>query len=166
MSTWLVPSISLPDRKPAVIVIVFKNWVISNVFVHSYAIKFQDVWYNEVWLLDSHYLVCCCVHVCVSKCMETTSQPAQKCTHYAVECWTSVLRCVLHASHMIKMDSSVGESWVELDAIQKQFTVFFIRHVHKMYSPSLGIKLQEKVTFLSSIFQKNPYTDCSLSSWL
>jgi len=48
--------------------------------------------------------------------------------------------------HMIKMDSLVGESIVELDAIGKQSTVFFILYVHKMHTPSLGIKLQEEVT--------------------
>lgn len=153
MSTLLLSNISHPDRKLAIIIIVFKNWAISNVLVYSYAIKFQYAWYKEVWLLDSHYLVCC-VHVCVSRYMETTSQPAQKFTHYAVERWTFGLTCIIHVSHMIKMDSSVGKSTVELDAIRKQFTVFFIRYKHKMYSPFLGIKLQGKVTFCINYLSK------------
>jgi len=44
----------------------------------------------------------------------------------------------------------VGESIVELAAIGKQSTVFFILYIHKMYSLSLGIKLQEEVTYCVS----------------
>jgi hypothetical protein len=40
---------------------------------------------------------------------------------------------------MIKIDSVGGESTVELDAVWKQSTVFFIMYVHKMYPLSLGI---------------------------
>jgi len=58
--------------------------------------------------------------------------------------------------HMIKLDSLVGKSIVELAAIGKQSTVFFILYAHKMYSPSLGIKLQEEVTyFISYISEKS-----------
>lgn len=45
---------------------------------------------------------------------------------------------------MIKMDSLVGKTIVELDAIGKQSTVFFILYVHKMYSPSLGISCKKR----------------------
>jgi len=61
-------------------------------------------------------------------------------------------------SHVIKMDSLVGKSVVELDAIGKQSTVFFILYVHKMYSLSLGIKLQEEVTYcISYISEKSTH---------
>lgn len=53
---------------------------------------------------------------------------------------------VPYMPHMTKMDSLVSESIEALDAIGKKSTVFFILYVHKMYSPSLGIKLQEEVT--------------------
>lgn len=57
--------------------------------------------------------------------------------------------------HMIKMNFLVGKSIVELDAIGKQSTVFFILYIHKMYSPSVGIKLQEEVTcYISYISEK------------
>jgi hypothetical protein len=58
--------------------------------------------------------------------------------------------------HMIKMDSLVGESIVEPDAVGKESTIFFIVYLNKMYSPSLGIKLQEEVTLCISYISEKP----------
>jgi hypothetical protein len=56
----------------------------------------------------------------------------------------------------LKWNSSVAESTKELDAVGKEFNLFFDIYVHKMYSPVLGVKLQGKVTFCINYLLEKP----------
>ena len=102
----------------------------------------------------SWVLLCSCL--CFQICGNCKRQPAQNFTHYAVKNIGLFVDGVPYMPHMTKMASLVSESIEALDATGKQSTVFFILYVHKMYSPSLGIKLQEEVTYcISYISEKS-----------
>lgn len=88
--------------------------------------------------------------------MEAASANLHKTLHIMLWNIGLLLYDVPYMPHMTKMDSLVSKSIEALDATGKQSTVFFILYVHKMYSPSLGIKLQEEVTYcISYISEKS-----------